>query len=169
MDKLDYPWGEVEWTRRTKAIADFINKASANRKQKVLDLGGGLGHLNKYIKNCDYLSMDLQEWTPATIVADFNKGEFPDITKQDILVVQGTLEYINDPVAFLKSIQKYGPLLILTYRRWTPDREVMPRNRLSFDEVEKALADSGWTKEREMGFFDRSEVVEKIMLLNQLP
>lgn len=109
--KSEYPWGENrEWKKRTMAIAQIIPDGTS-----VLDLGGGFGNLTKYFSGV-YLSVDKRPWTDLTVVADFNKEEFPDIGTFNYLVAQGIMEYIEKPKEFLESIKKYGDILIITCR-----------------------------------------------------
>lgn len=134
-----YPWGSIEWTKRTKIIASRIPAGA-----KVIDLGGGYGTLLKYLDQPgSYTSVDLQQWTDKTIVADFNKGEFPEIPEADIIVAQGILEYIDKPLEFLEKIHKYGSQLFLSYRE-KQITEKMVRNDYTLKEVEQFLKESGW-------------------------
>jgi hypothetical protein len=131
--KDKFPWGAGrEWKERTQIIASIIPKGVS-----VLDLGGGFCHLKKYLsywQGLKYLSMDIEEWTDCTIKADFNKGEFPDRGEWQIIVCQGIIEYIKDPIYFLEKIKKYGETLIITYldvRRG----EAELRGRLNFTPI----------------------------------
>jgi hypothetical protein len=138
----EYPWREDQvWEKRTREIAKIIP-----RRAEVLDLGGGLGHLYRYLKDASaYLSFDTKKWHSMTVEADFNKGEYPKTsTTFQFLVCQGLLEYIKDPQEFLVRIQQYGDMLVLTYRRangeWTHGRV----NDLDFDKVKVLLRSVGW-------------------------
>lgn len=139
-----YPWKEdVEWKNRTMLIASIIHSGA-----NVLDLGGGYENLRKYINTGElrYKSMDIYKCTPNTIVADFNKNEFPtDIALKngfDYLVCQGTIEYIECPLNFLSEIKKYGEILIITYRLY--EKSPIWRNTYSFEEIKKFIVGSGW-------------------------
>lgn len=137
-----YLWGPAEWAKRTQFIAKLIPRGSS-----VIDLGGGLGHLYKYLKDCHYVSLDVDTFTDMTIKADFNAGNYPDIKPQYQYVVgQGIIEYMKKPKDFLRQIQKYGDILILTYRRWTPDKWRMERKEFTFDDINTYLKDTGWEK-----------------------
>jgi hypothetical protein len=58
-----YPW-KIRWDRRTAAIAKMIPINAS-----VLDLGGGTGTLEKYLKgHYFYASIDLDAWTDKTLV-----------------------------------------------------------------------------------------------------
>lgn len=134
-----YPWGaENCWQKRSNKIAQIIPSNSS-----VLDLGGGFGHIKKYLVNCDYKSIDLQKWTEETIIANLNKGQFPDLGKFDYIVAQGILEYIEKPEIFLNKIKKYAPILLLTYRLGGSNGKIK-RNNLNFVQIRKLLNDTKW-------------------------
>lgn len=136
-----YPWREdVEWTERTKTIAKLIHPYAS-----VLDLGGGFQNLNKYLENAEYYSVDNFKCTKNTIVADFNKGEFPDYITDgevDYIVCQGILEYIEDPERFLREIKKYGKILLITYRE--SEGTPIKRNNFDFSGIRFFLDKEGW-------------------------
>lgn len=109
----------------------------------VLDLGGGLGTLHNYLKDCNYVSIDLKKWTSNTIVADFNKNEYPNIGQYDYIICQGILEYIENPEYFLRRIRKYGKILIGSY--WFNGTGKMGRkNDLSLRELKDLFKKTGW-------------------------
>lgn len=137
-----YPWRQdVEWEKRTKLIAKIIPSYLS-----VVDLGGGYENLNKYLIKCLYKSIDKYLCTTDTIVADFNKDEFPDGDYEgqdfDYIVCQGTLEYITDPNNFLQKIKKYGDVLILTYRIY--EKSPIDRNYYGFENIRFFLKENGW-------------------------
>ena len=136
---MAYNWKpETMWKKRTKIIAKIIHSGS-----DVLDLGGGYENLNQFLNNCRYVSIDNFECTEDTVLADFNKGEFPDFYhKWDYLVCQGLIEYIRKPKRFLTEIQKYGDVLIITYRKNSP--APVWRNELSFKKLRDIIKESGW-------------------------
>lgn len=135
-----YPWGNLEWENRSRAVARFVQEGA-----DVLDLGGGMGHLEKHLQgHRSYLSIDLRPWTDKTIVADFNAGQFPDLNPGKTIVCAGLLEYITDPVAFLRGIRKYGRTLILTYVKNAGIGAPMERNDLEFGQVMAALSAARW-------------------------
>ena len=126
--------------RRTEIIASAIPE-----KCSVLDLGGGLGNLCNCLegKCCHYISIDKECWTDRTIKADFNKGEFPDLSGQRVIVCQGVLEYLNDPEGFLDKIKKYGGIMLLTY--WLGEsNDGMKVNSMGMQELKEMLSRTGW-------------------------
>jgi len=136
----------MNWAQRTGIIASAIP-----RKMSVLDLGGGFCNLYKHLKECRrYVSLDLEEWTDATVKIDFNKDKLPEMEQFDYLVCQGTLEYLNEPEKFLRDIRKYGGILLLTY--WFEKlADGKWRNKLNPDEFKDILRKAGW-----MIVFERS-------------
>ena len=110
----------MRWDARTKVIARAIPEGVS-----ILDLGGGFGRLARCLKenrNGRYISLDLKPWTDATIVADFNKGEYPDVGKYHYLVAQGIIEYMKDKEQFLESIKKYGSMLLITHNGYKKEK-----------------------------------------------
>jgi len=137
----EYPWN-TKWDRRSKILSMAIPEGIS-----VIDLGGGMGTLDKYLKNCAYKSIDLKKWTDETVVADFNKGEFPDIDNAtfQMIVCQGVIEYITDPELFLIKIKKYGRNLLITYRQVRADENKhLYKNNLNNDEFMEMLRLAGW-------------------------
>lgn len=125
---LTFPWPVNSWPKRARLIASLIP-----RRSSVLDLGGGFGKLVGCLDNPKkYDCVDLEKWTKNTIVADFNKGQFPDLGLYDYVVCQGVLEYIQEPLDFLRAIQKYGGKIILTYRT---KNDPPAKNLMTFTEL----------------------------------
>jgi len=136
MENLNYPWKE-KWTSRNKLVAKYV------RGKSILDIGGGLGGLKRFLKRgTDYISIDLKQWTPETIIYDLNTG-FPLLYRQiNTTVCQGIIEYIKHPFEFLKGIQMYSRRLVLTYR--TGKENIMERNNFSQESIERLIKASGW-------------------------
>ena len=119
----NYPW-KVKWTKRNNIIGKLIKQG-----ESVLDIGGGLGELKKFIKPSNYVSFDVKKWNDDTIVTDLNET-FPKLNiKFDVMVCQGILEYIKNPLFFLSGIREYSNRLILTYR--SGDGKGYPMDRLN--------------------------------------
>jgi hypothetical protein len=139
VEQPKWPWGNRKnWPDRAKAIAEIIPPEAS-----VLDLGGGFSYMRELLPNNKYVSVDKQKWTPGTIQADFNKGEFPDLGKFDVIICQGILEYINSPIDFLLQIHKYGRRLIISY--YTGKFNVQDRkNNFNFEQVEALLDKTNW-------------------------
>lgn len=151
--KNKFPWGEGrEWKGRTELIASHIKPESA-----VVDLGCGFCHLKKYIKDCQYVGVDIAEWVKGVRVADFNKKEFPVIGLFDFIICQGILEYIDEPRDFLKAIRKYGKNLIITYKEFSTT-DIERRNIHSFQEIEEMLALNDWSIEEKKKYGSNQQI-----------
>lgn len=144
----NYPWKQGKaWHYRTATIAKIFPE-----NVSILDLGGGYQHLKRYLPNGSvYASIDIFPCTPDTIVADFNKGEFPSFpTTFHFVVCQGIIEYIRNPQIFLTKIRKYGKILVITYK----EKSEAPiwRNDMPFEEFRKLLKKTRWeiVMEREL-------------------
>lgn len=143
--KSKWPWKKGRWEKRAQAIAEIIPQ-----NVTVLELGGGLCYLSTIIDN-PYKSIDKEEWTDVTTKADFNKGEFPELGLFDVIICQGIIEYIENPIEFLWEIKKYGRRMIMSYK--LSGRDVKTRtNRLNFEQVDELLKMTDWFKVSERTF-----------------
>lgn len=108
-------WRQVErfdlsWKNRIRVMATFIPEGST-----VMDLGCGPMWLKEFLPlGCSYIGVDYIPRCGNCIVADFNKGEFPNC-KADVAFVSGCLEYIVQPDAFMSKISDAVPFCILSY------------------------------------------------------
>jgi len=73
--------------------------------KSVMDLGAGNQNLQSYFvpKKIEYSPVDKIKRFPNTLIADFNRNQFPPIVS-DLSIVLGVLEYINNAPKFIKSI-----------------------------------------------------------------
>lgn len=157
----EYLWGPAEWKRRTQFISKLIPRGAS-----VIDLGGGLCHLYKYLEDCNYVSLDVDTFTDKTIKADFNAGKYPDIKHPfQYIVAQGVIEYMKKPKDFLRQIKKYGDVLIISYRRYVPGNWRMERKPMSYAELNTYLEVTGWERlcEKALGS-DTEGPVEKVII-----
>lgn len=150
-----YPWGNKEWKTRTLKIARLIPAGSS-----LVDIGGGKGNLYKYLKAVRYFTIDNAPWTDETIVADFNKGEYPNLPTSQFVVAQGIIEYMEKPKEFLQAMKKYGDILIITYRTFPGADKAHGawRFKAAPKLFEKTLGWTGWRIEFSSGI----SAVEKI-------
>ncbi len=104
-----------------------------------------MGYLKKYLKSpTKYISVDKYP-LDNVLVADFNKGEFPQFNlKFDYIVCSGIIEYLTDIKGFLTSIKQYGKILIVSYYHKTPPILVW-KNNLTIEEFEKMLVATRWS------------------------
>jgi len=101
---------DQEWQARIEYMATMVGSADS-----VLDLGCGPCWLRKYLNpNVTYYGCDYIQRFPDTLVADFNKYEFPDIYV-DVCFGSGVLEYIYDLPWFINQCAKHCNTLIISY------------------------------------------------------
>lgn len=135
------------WKRRTKAIASIIPPEAS-----IIELGGGFSYLKRLLPKNQYKSIDIKKWNDLTVVADFNKGEFPDMEIFDVIVCQGILEYIEQPSEFLRKIQKYGRRMLLSYRS-------AKDGLLTFENLDQVLYLAGWEKNNELMLTPKEKIL----------
>lgn len=142
----EFPWckgDNTHWKTRTQMVANEIQDGWS-----VIDLGAGRWPLLAYLKNPSrYVAVDAEAWVDGTVLADFNKDQFPELGIFDVIVVQGLLEYLEQPRDFLSRITKYGDRLVITYLAYDPmhPKSAVPRsNHFSLEEFETLLWIAGW-------------------------
>jgi hypothetical protein len=111
----------------------------------VLDLGGGKGDIQKYLKNKDYTILDCEKNRKDVIYADFNKDIYPDLPYQPnyVMVALRTIEYLEDIPKFFQRIKKYGNMLIFSYYQ-KPEKVKLWRNKYTFVDIIEFINQSGW-------------------------
>lgn len=134
-----YPFSNKQWTKRSKLIANMISPCS-----RVIDFGAGEENLKKFLKDCEYYPVDIYPCTENTIVMDLNGPVDTFLPKVDFLVAQGLLEYLNDPLKFLKAIKPLGDTLITTYRFEFGRPGMERKNSFERAEVYKLFEEAGW-------------------------
>jgi hypothetical protein len=108
-------WKSIEyfdesWKDRIFQMAKYIPENS-----KVLDLGCGKMWVKDCLPlGCSYIPVDYVKRDEDTIVCDFNKHEFPEVSG-DISFVSGCLEYIEDYNWFVKQIAIHSHKCIVSY------------------------------------------------------
>ena len=98
-----------EWESRVALMARHIPKGYS-----VMDMGCGTMTLKKYLNGNKYIPVDYKARDEETVVCDFNKQEFPPFCT-DVIFISGCLEYIDDPLWFLKQCSFATNRLILSY------------------------------------------------------
>ena len=113
----------MEWKRREQ-VKNFSWNAWLDRVRlmsqwitpdihSIIDLGaGGMVLKNMLSPSVRYYPVDYIVRTDETIVADFNKNEFPDISA-DCCFCAGILEYVDDLEWFVDEISKTGCKYVL--------------------------------------------------------
>jgi hypothetical protein len=98
------------WDRRAEIVGRFVPAGT-----HVLDVGAGLEALSRYIPDsCSYTPADLVQRSTRTIVADVNRGEFPD-GEYDVIAALGLFEYVHDVRRLLATIHQRAPMLVTSY------------------------------------------------------
>lgn len=88
--------------------------------KSIIDVGCGNQQLREIVENlypeAQYTGVDQHSHRKDTLIADFNKGEYPNVTA-DLVVVSGVLEYVLPTMLddFLDSICGTAPLVALSY------------------------------------------------------
>jgi hypothetical protein len=144
MFKSKKEWRHIEyfderWKGRIKAMAAYINN-----NESVVDLGCGQMWLEEYLPaGCTYIPVDYKSREGFTIIADFNKHQYPPIDS-DVAFISGCLEYIKDYKWFIEKTTSFSKTIILSYCTTDsfPDMEERKNlfwvNHLSSDDI-KAL------------------------------
>lgn len=117
------------WLERYKFISEFIPPNS-----NILEFGAGRQHILKFIKPKTYYPFDKKEM-------DLNLS-FPIIREPiDIVLAVGLIEYLDDPLSFLKTIKHYSSKAIVTYNGGNYAKF---KNHLSQAEFQNLLKETQW-------------------------
>jgi hypothetical protein len=121
-------WEELEyfdegWKKRIEEMASFITPG-----ESVIDLGCGKMWLKPLLKDNRYYPVDYKYRDESTVVANFNRHEYPDI-RADVAFLSGALEYIEDYDWFVQQVCSHSSRCILSYCTTEdyPDLEVRIR------------------------------------------
>jgi tetratricopeptide (TPR) repeat protein len=99
------------WARRAALAADHVPAGAA-----VLDLGCGAMTLERSLPfGCAYLPVDVVARDERTRVCDFNREPLPPAPGATLVAALGVLEYVFDPVAFLRQLGAYALPVVLSY------------------------------------------------------
>ena len=103
-------------------MANFIDKDC----KSVMDCRSGAMSLKKMISSdIKYYPVDKIKRTEETILCDFNKGDFPNINV-DYIVLSGILEYISNPLGFIRNVCLHSDNVVIAYN-------TIDRNDQNFD------------------------------------
>ncbi|WP_176086423.1 glycosyltransferase [Martelella sp. HB161492] len=136
--------GTQPWSERSAKAADYLSEAKS-----VTDFGCGTMPLKQFLKSDQrYTPVDIVSRDAQTIVCDFNVDE-PPVTGTEAAVCLGLLEYLHDPLAFLKFVSEHHRLVVLSYCTTDSPIPLEPRlahawvNALSQAEIEALFAEAG--------------------------
>jgi hypothetical protein len=142
------------WDGRVAAIAARIPAGAS-----IVDVGAGNMSLRQYVAASRYVPIDCVPTCPETVLADFNRGEYPSFPERfDYAVISGVLEHVDDPEALLQSTVKWAQVLIFTY--WIGNHtEPDHRNHLSREQLHDICARLG-LRPVEVGTWTRQTIFE---------
>jgi hypothetical protein len=133
-----FTWDEKSWTDRKYLMSKWIGKDV----HSIADFGAGNMSLRNLLReDVAYVPIDYISRTEETVVADFNKYEFPNIFV-DCCFCSGVLEYVNDLEWFLDKInQTECRYVLVSYSVKEQNQTIEERrshawvNDLTFDEL----------------------------------
>lgn len=128
-------WEEIEnfpkgWEKRTKAMMELF----PTNYDGVIDLGCGECKLHKYLGGVKYVGVDYKKRNRSTLVADFNKKQFPIIpceNKSYLYFCSGCMEYIKDIDWFIAKMTN-GKSIVLSYCAVEHNRNMGRRRELAW-------------------------------------
>jgi hypothetical protein len=148
-EKLANQEERPSWQSRNNVIAEYIPTGVS-----VLDIGCGNQDMKHLIgTSCSYTGLDCVKHNLSdVIVLDFNAVDASDVVlnkRYDYAICSGVLEYINDPLAFIKFVSANAENIILSYilaetrltiRECAADGWISNLNRV---QLQKLLTDNG--------------------------
>lgn len=90
-------------------MASFISPSDS-----VIDLGCGKMWLRSHLNGNAYYAVDYKQRDDNTVVADFNKHEFPNLVA-DVAFISGALEYVEDCEWFVRQVCSCSKRCIVSY------------------------------------------------------
>jgi len=154
----DFEYFDANWEKRVRLMASFISPGKS-----IMDLGCGKMYLKKYLNGNIYIPVDYKARDEQTIVADFNKKEFPSISS-DISFISGCLEYISDYSWFLRQVCSHSREVIISYCTTDAFPDLKQRkqnnwvNNLSHAEIVQTFADEGFESVNVVSYANGDEI-----------
>jgi hypothetical protein len=146
--------------RRIEYMTRFIEE-----ERSILDVGCGRMWLKQYLpRDMVYYGCDYKARDDATIVCDFNKYEFPQLTV-DMCFISGCIEYVRDVDWFLGKVQQTGHKAVLSYCSTdvTPDlrlrRKLAWQNHMGTREIVRRLESTGYMLAHPIERIDGNEII----------
>ena len=83
----------------------------------ICDLGCGKRKLEEMLPGAIYLPADVEQWTPAVELCDFNSHAYPEkhLAISELTYVLGVLEYLRDVPTFLSNLAVRTERVVLSY------------------------------------------------------
>jgi hypothetical protein len=149
---------DESWKTRIEEMASFIVPG-----ESVIDLGCGQMWLKPLLRNNPYYPVDYKRRDESTVVINFNKHEYPDITA-DVAFVSGTLEYVEDYEWFVQQVCSRSSRCIVSYctTEFYPDLRVRSRkawkSHISRCRLIELFAENGMDLDAESGVVERNPI-----------
>ena len=103
-------FNEDKWIKRARIAVNMTPKYKS-----VADMGAGAMSIKKLLqRGTKYYPIDYTKRFDETIVCDFNKGEYPDLSV-DVTYALGVLEYIIDAKRFVNEVCRMAKTVIISY------------------------------------------------------
>jgi len=136
---------DENWKIRIHEMASLIED-----ERVILDLGCGKMWLRDELpKDKIYIGCDYKKRSEDTIVCDFNKGQFPQLSV-DLCFASGVLEYIEDINWFIKNVKLSSQSMIISYCTTDLNPNLKTRklngwvNHLSSEELLEIISSEGY-------------------------
>jgi hypothetical protein len=93
----------IEWDQRAKEVSEWIPAGV-----RLIDIGCGQMAVEKVVKDCNYIPVDIVRRDHRTTVVDLNVEPLPPslLMKTDYAVLLGVLEYLKRPQDLLTLLSK---------------------------------------------------------------
>ena len=105
---------DIDWDKRTRAIADLIPPGS-----RVIEFGAGRRQLEHWLPaGCSYTPSDIVERGSDTLLCDLNRRPLPTLGRQalpQIAVFSGVIEYVVDLPSVLTWLAPQIDWVIASY------------------------------------------------------
>ncbi len=133
------------WSERAALAADFLKNQSG-----VADMGCGTMTLEKYLTpGVGYYPVDVVRRDHRTLVCDFN-AELPPPTDATAVACLGLLEYLFDPLAFLRETAARYQVGVVSYCPVDAEEPLEPRrshawvNDYTIADLEELFEKANW-------------------------
>jgi hypothetical protein len=102
-----------DWERRARIACEWIPAGV-----KVADIGCGRMDLEKLLKQCEYIPVDVVARDHRTTVVDLNHADLPEnvLRQAEFATFLGVLEYLHRPEAVLTQLAKHGITVLCSYQ-----------------------------------------------------
>lgn len=133
------------WNARAALAAEWLGGSGS-----VLDLGCGTMSLETYLADgVRYYPSDVVARDGRTLVCDYNLQP-PPVIDADAAVCLGLLEYLHQPLDFMRALAAHYPLCIVDYCTVDAPKPLVPRrahgwvNDFTHAGIERIFTAAGW-------------------------